>query len=221
MVKWIKWAVTKMVALTWTVVVMANNATATIKAKGISAKVENKGTSTTTTVVETETIKDKVETAMAAMSLSNHSNLKVKMCQPVWPLNSNKCHNRCRLNQLILKPLCSSNNSNRWWTNSSKLLCHKLTQHAYSRWTQVRDARRLVTPSTASFRPLMAMPPVRSLACYLITTVLWTQFCLSPTDNTWCRRPTKPGRFSSNNPIQHNSKPCSNSSSKWLPLSEH
>ena len=89
---------------------MANNATATIKAKGISAKVENKGTSTTTTVVVTETIKDKVETAMAAMSLRHNSSLKPNRFPPVWPLHNNKCHSRCRLSKLILKPLCYNSN---------------------------------------------------------------------------------------------------------------
>ena len=88
---------------------MANSATTTIKARDISAKVETKG-STTITAVETDRIRDRVETVMAAMSLRHNSSLKPNRFPPVWPLHNNKCHSRCRLSKLILKPLCYNSN---------------------------------------------------------------------------------------------------------------
>ena len=96
---------------------MANSAIATTRARDISAKVVTKGISTTITVVETDRIRDRVETAMAATFNSHNSNLKPNRypLMPVWPLNSNnKCNSRCRRSLLILKPRCfNSNNSNR------------------------------------------------------------------------------------------------------------
>ena len=90
---------------------MANNATATTKAKGINAKVETKGRTTTITVVETDRIRDRVETAMEATSHSHNSKLNPNRWPPACP--NNKCLSRW-LSQLILKPLCyNSNSSNR------------------------------------------------------------------------------------------------------------